>query len=85
MLKTKPNHPDQTIDRQVDFIINNLSKEDKDVFLNQILTAVLSGVKCIDIVSSWHETAEINSDPARKRKLLLRKNKLLRLLQKDNV
>ena len=74
---------DRIAESQVDFIVNNLSDEDKDTFLREMLMAVLSGAKPFDIVASWYETAEINADPKRKKKLLSRKKKLLSLLRKD--
>jgi hypothetical protein len=84
MARATKRDSDHTLESQVDFIVDHLSKKDKDVFLREMLTTTLSGGKCNNIVASWHETAEINADPKRRRKLLLRKKMLFSLLQKDN-
>jgi len=71
---------------KVDFILQNLSKAERDDFLREILESQLSGEDINDIILDWEATAEINSLPQVKKKIIERSKKLeVFLLQSKNA
>jgi len=65
---------------KVDFILKNLSSKERDEFLREILEYELSGMNAKEVIISWEATAEINSSPSSKRKIMSRSKKLREFL-----
>ena len=57
--------------KKIDFILNNLSREDRDEFLKEILIAEAESRSISDIILGWEATAEINAIPGMKKSILL--------------
>lgn len=61
-------------------LIKHLSKKEKDEFIKEILECKSRGRNLQEIIASWEATAEINSNPKLKSKILYRIKKLDRFL-----
>jgi hypothetical protein len=71
---------------KIDFILQNLSKTERDKFLREILDAQISRIDIQTIILSWEATAEINSLLPIRKKILSRSKKLKHfLLQNKNA
>jgi len=71
---------------KADFILKNLSNKEREDFLKEILEAELAGEDITSIIISWEATAEINSSPHSRSKIISRSKKLKQLiLQSKNV
>ena len=68
--------------KKVEFILENLSEKERDEFLEEILEKHLSGKNITETIISWEATAEINSLPHIKIKILDRSKKLKHFLLK---
>lgn len=66
----------------------NLDKVEREIFLRELLEVDLNGGDSEDIISDWEATAEINSIPGAKNKIMARsralKLRLLKHAQPDN-
>ena len=65
---------------RVNFILKNLSSKERDEFLKELLQRELSGKPTRDIILSWEATAEINSRPSSRTKIIARSKKLRQFL-----
>lgn len=68
--------------KKVKSILKNLSEKERDEFLEEILENHLSGKDITETIISWEATAEINSLPHVKDKILDRSKKLKQYLLK---
>jgi len=69
--------------QQVDFILKHLTISERDEFLREILETRLAGKDITEIILSWEATAEINSSPRSKQKIVNRCNKLKEFLSQS--
>jgi DNA-binding protein Fis len=62
------------IEGRVRFILKNLSQDDRNQLLSELIELSLSAneKELLQCVLDWEETAEINSAPTKKKKLLSR-------------
>ena len=83
MVKTK-NSNDNLVEDRIVFILKNLSESDKVQFLSELIRLSLSGnsQEILDCILDWEETAEINSIPEKREKILTRYKSLNRKLSK---
>lgn len=68
--------------KKVEFILKNLSEKERYEFIEEILENHLSGKDITETIISWEATAEINSLPHVKDKILDRSKKLKLFLLK---
>lgn len=64
----------------INFILDNLSQKERSEFLKELLEDSSALKDAEEIISSWECTAEINSNPIIKNKILSRSKKLKLLL-----
>ena len=65
---------------RTNFILKNLSSNERKEFLKEILQHELSGKPIKEVILSWEATAEINSCPISKVKIISRSRKLRQFL-----
>lgn len=83
----KKNNENQIEDR-IYFILENLSEHERIEFLSELMRLSLSGnsQETFDCILDWEETAEINSIPEKREKIISRYISLKKqLLKKCNV
>ena len=68
---------------RINFILKNLSSNERDEFLKEMLQHELSGKPIKKVILSWEATAEINSCPRSKVKIISRSRKLSQFLLKS--
>lgn len=62
-----------------EFFLKNLSNKEKDDFLRELLEAKYSEKDINKIILSWEATAEINSSPLSRAKIIARSKKIKHL------
>ena len=87
MVKIK-NNIENSIEDKVAFILSNISEDDKAEILYELIRLALMGKKgeMLEYINGWEATAEINSMPEIKQKILSRSESLRkRLSEKHNA
>ncbi len=71
MVNLKKNNKNKIIN-EITFILDNLDRDDRNDFLNDLISSVLENQKLEEIIDQWVLTAEINANPTRKDKIFTR-------------